>query len=103
VFFDPSDADDIFRRNPQRLPLLVRLVRGEPEMHDPIADDDVLRSDPRPLLAAKLGEKSAADRAVVGLALTRHDVLDRPAMRFHVIASEGQRRSGRATTNGLMW
>src|SRR5262245_53038421 len=78
VVLDAADAGNSFRRNPQRLLLLVRLVRGEPEMHDPVADDNVLRPDPCPFLAAKLGEKPAADCAVVGLFLTRWRTLCRP-------------------------
>ena len=78
VFLDAADAGDRFRRDPQRLALFTRLILGDPEMNDTVADDDVLRPDPRPLLAAEPGEEAGADRAVVALTLARWCALCRP-------------------------
>src|SRR5262249_37629333 len=69
VFLDATDSGDSFRRDPQRLPLFARLILGDPEMNDPVADNNVLWPDLRPLLAAELGEETGADRAVVALTL----------------------------------
>jgi len=52
VFLDAADAGDRFRRDPQSLPLFARLILGDPEMNDTVADNNVLRPDLRPLLTA---------------------------------------------------
>ena len=64
MFLDAADARNRYRCDPQRLPLLARLILGDPEMNDAVADNNVFRPDPCPFLGAKLGEKSAADRAI---------------------------------------
>jgi hypothetical protein len=68
VFLDPADSGDSFCRDPQRLPLFARLILGDPEMNDPVADNNVLRPDLRPLLTTEGGEETGADRPVVALA-----------------------------------
>src|SRR6202008_4151563 len=60
-----------FCRDSQRLPLFARLVLGDPEMNDTVANNDVLRPDLRPLLTAEFGEEIGADRAIVALTLAR--------------------------------
>ena len=78
MFFDASDAGDRFCRDPQRLPLFGRLILRDPEMNDAVADNDVFRPDPRPLLTPELGEEAGADRAVVALTLAQWRTLCRP-------------------------
>src|SRR5271155_2755996 len=57
---------------------LFGLVRREPEMHDAVSDDDVLRPYPRrPIFVAELAEKAGADRPVVAFALARQCALCR--------------------------
>ena len=45
VLLDAADSKDSFRRYPQRLPLFAKLILGDPEMNDPLADNNVLRPD----------------------------------------------------------
>jgi len=89
VFLDAADAGNRFRRDPQRLPVFARLILGDPEMNNTVADDDVLRPDPRPLLAAELGEETGADRAVVALTLARWCALCRPDRADNVCPADG--------------
>ena len=72
MFLDAADSRDSFRCDPQRLPLFARLVLGDP------ADNNVLRPDLRPLLAAKFGEETGADRPVVAVARVLWRALCRP-------------------------
>src|SRR5579862_9203005 len=78
MFLDAPDAGHGFRRNPQRLPLLWRLILRDPEMHGAVPDNNVLRPDFRPFLAAELGEEPLAQRAVVPLALAWRRTFCRP-------------------------
>src|SRR5580704_10028632 len=66
---------------------LFGLVGREPEMHDAVSDDNVLRPDPRcPIFMAEFAEKSGTDRPVVALALARQRTLCR-AERANEISS----------------
>jgi hypothetical protein len=81
VFLDPAHASDRFRRDPQRVPFFTRLVLGNPEMNNTVADNNVLWPDLRPLLTAEFGKEPGADRAIVSLsfggcrALCRSDLV----------------------------
>src|SRR5271165_140565 len=88
VFLHTADASDRFRRDPQRLPLFVRLILGDPEMNNTVADNSVLRPDLRPLLTAELGEETGADGAVVAVTLWRRCTLCRPNRAHNVCPAD---------------
>ena len=78
MLLDAADSKDSFRRYPQRLPLFAKLILGDPEMNDPVADNNVLRPDLCPLLTAERGEETGADRPVVALTRGLRRALCRP-------------------------
>jgi hypothetical protein len=78
VLFDSPNPYNVLGRDPQRSPLLLRLVVTQPEMHDTVLDDDVCRPDlapilhRKPLLPLQLGEQlfSAATSASCVVSVT---------------------------------
>src|SRR6516162_11806753 len=65
VLFDLAHPGDVFGGNAHCLPFLVGPVVGEPQVHDPVPDDDVGSPHVNPLLPLQLGDQLLTDRAIV--------------------------------------
>src|SRR6201987_3497252 len=75
VLFDLADPGDVLGGDAHRLPLLFGPVVGEPEMHDPVPDDDVRCPHVNPLLSGQFSDQLLTDRVVVAIGIDRRFAL----------------------------